>query len=165
MKKLKIYLDTSIINFLFVNDAPDYRAETQRFFNEFVKTGKADIFISAVVIEEINNTTDAEIRKKLLGVFKEYKNIKVLKATNENYDDLAFLSQEYIRKKIIPQKKVADALHIAYSVVFEMDVLLSWNFKHLANINKERDILVVNKSNGFNYPFRMANPLEVQNGK
>jgi hypothetical protein len=46
-----------------------------------------------------------------------------------------------------------------------MDVLLSWNFKHLANINKERDILIVNKMQGFNYPFRMANPLEVLNEK
>jgi hypothetical protein len=42
-----------------------------------------------------------------------------------------------------------------------MDILLSWNFKHLANINKEQKILVVNRSYGFQYPFRMANPLEV----
>jgi hypothetical protein len=54
---------------------------------------------------------------------------------------------------------VADFLHIAYSTVFEMDVLLSWNFHHLANINKEQRIL--NKTLGYNYPFRMANPLEV----
>jgi hypothetical protein len=44
-----------------------------------------------------------------------------------------------------------------------MDILLSWNFKHLANINKEKKILIVNKINGYNYPFRMANPLEVLN--
>ena len=43
-----------------------------------------------------------------------------------------------------------------------MDILLSWNFKHLANVNKEQKILIVNKTHGYNYPFRLANPLEVQ---
>jgi hypothetical protein len=51
---------------------------------------------------------------------------------------------------------------VAYSTVFEMDILLSWNFKHLANINKEKKILIVNKTHGYNYPFRLSNPLEVQ---
>jgi hypothetical protein len=42
-----------------------------------------------------------------------------------------------------------------------MDILLSWNFQHLANVNKEQKIIILNKTLGYNYPFRMANPLEV----
>jgi hypothetical protein len=42
-----------------------------------------------------------------------------------------------------------------------MDILLSWNFQHLANINKEQKIIILNKTLGYNYPFRMGNPLEV----
>ena len=52
---------------------------------------------------------------------------------------------------IIPKKKTADSLHIAYSTVFQMDILLSWNFKHLANINKEQKIIILNKTLGYNY--------------
>ena len=32
MKKLKIYLDTSVINFLFADDVPEFRKITEDFF-------------------------------------------------------------------------------------------------------------------------------------
>ena len=38
MKKLKIYLDTSVINFLFADDAPEKRDITIEFFEHYVKT-------------------------------------------------------------------------------------------------------------------------------
>jgi hypothetical protein len=63
---------------------------------------------------------------------------------------------------LYPIKKISDAFHVAYSTIFEMDILLSLNFKHLANANKEKKILIVNKTHGYNYPFRLANPLEIQ---
>jgi hypothetical protein len=101
MNKLNVYLDTSIINFVTIEDSPEYRKATEVFFNEIVANG------------------------------------------------------------IIPQNKVADAFHIAYSTLFQMDILLCWNFHHLANIHKEQKVIILNKTLGFNYPFRMANPLEV----
>ena len=42
-----------------------------------------------------------------------------------------------------------------------MDVLLSWNFRHLANINKEAQIQAVNILEGYSKPLRMVTPLEV----
>ena len=36
MKKLKVYLDTSIINFLKVDDSPDYRRDTETFFETII---------------------------------------------------------------------------------------------------------------------------------
>ncbi len=42
-----------------------------------------------------------------------------------------------------------------------MDVLLSWNFRHLANIKREREVLLVNIENGYNYPIRIVTPMEV----
>jgi len=161
MKKLKIYLDTSIINFLKVEDSHEYQHITELFFETVVATEKVDVYISKIVLEEINNTEDFNKRKELLDVFIKYPNIKTLIAEDDNVEEIAFLAKSYLDNGIIPHKKIADALHIAYSTVFEMDILLSWNFKHLANINKEQKILIVNKLNGYNYPFRMTNPLEV----
>ena len=43
MKKLKVYLDTSIINFLYVNDSPDYRKATEVLFDNVVAKNKIDI--------------------------------------------------------------------------------------------------------------------------
>jgi hypothetical protein len=161
MKRLKIYLDTSIINFLYVDDSPDYRKSTEVFFENVVAKNKVKTYISNVAIDEINKTADENKKKMLLETFEKYTNIKTLVANNGILKEIAFLSEKYIKNNIIPQKKVADSLHIAYTTIFQMDILLSWNFQHLANINKERKILLLNKTLGYNYPFRMANPLEV----
>jgi hypothetical protein len=163
MKKLKVYLDTSIINFLRADDAPFYKNATEILFNDVIVANKIETCISRVLLEEINATTDGKIKKELQNLVTNYKEyFKILEADNEEIDEITFLAGEYIKEKIIPEKKVSDAFHIAYSTIFEMDILLSWNFKHLANVNKERRILIVNKTHGYNYPFRLANPLEVQ---
>jgi hypothetical protein len=131
------------------------------FFDDVVAKDKIDTYISNVVIDEINKTEDKNRRDTLLGTFDKYMNIKTLIAENEILDGIASLWESYINKGIIPQKKTADSFHVAYSTVFQMDILLSWNFQHLANINKEQKIMLLNRTLGYNYPFRMANPLEV----
>ena len=166
MNKLKVYLDTSIINFLYVEDSPEYRKATEVFFENVVAKNKIETYISNIVIDEINKTVNKAQRDILLGTFERYSNIRTLIADDEIIiNDIAFLGENYINNGIIPQKKTADSLHIAYSIaystIFQMDILLSWNFQHLANVNKEQKILILNKTLGYNYPFRMANPLEV----
>jgi hypothetical protein len=160
--KLRVYLDTSIVNFLYADDAPVYKKETERFFETVLAPGKIDAYISGVVMGEINDTTDGEKRNKLLDTINKYTMIKMLDtATEEQARDLGILANAYVASEIIPQNKKNDAFHIAYATVFTMDILLSWNFKHLANLNKEQKIRIVNKNYGFTHPFRMANPLEV----
>jgi predicted nucleic acid-binding protein len=161
VKKLKVYLDTSIVNFLYTDDSPHYRKATEVFFENIILTNKIDAYISNVVIDEINKTVNMDHRNILLGTFEKYSNIKTLFTENEITEEIAFLAEAYVNNKIIPKDKTADAFHIAYSTVFQMDILLSWNFKHLANINKEHMVMILNKKLGYNYPFRMANPLEV----
>ena len=161
MKKLKVYLDTSIINFLYVNDSPEYKKATEVFFENIVDKNKIETYISNIVIDEVNKTEEKNRRDILLGTFKKYPSIKTLIPENETQNEIAFLSENYIENGIIPHRKVADSFHVAYSTVFQMDILLSWNFQHLANISKEQKIIILNRSLGYNYPFRMANPLEV----
>jgi hypothetical protein len=163
MKNLKVYLDTSIINFLRADDAPVYNNATEILFNDIIVPNRIDTYISRVLLEEIDATTNDKIKKELQELVNKYKeHFKILEADNKKIDEITFLAGEYIKEKIIPEKKISDAFHVAYSTIFEMDILLSWNFKHLANVNKEQRILIVNKTHGYNYPFRLANPLEVQ---
>ena len=163
MKKLRVYLDTSIINFLKIDDSPDYRRATELFFETNVASEKIETYVSRIVFEEVNNTEDVKKRKELLDIFAKYPDIRTLVAEENNAEEINFLVKKYLDNGIIPRKNIADAFHVAYSTVFEMDILLSWNFKHLANISKEQNILIVNKLNGYHYPFRMSNPLEVIN--
>jgi predicted nucleic acid-binding protein len=53
VKKLRIYLDTSVINFLFADDAPDFRRATVEFFDRYAK--RYELFVSEIVrIEAVN---------------------------------------------------------------------------------------------------------------
>jgi hypothetical protein len=156
MKKLKVYLDTSVINFLFADDAPEFKKATENFFINYVKDRIYEINISEVVIDEINNTNNSEERKKLLGVIKLYEIDAI--AINEEAEILA---RKYIADKILPERKLDDARHIAISTVNNFDILLSWNFKHLANVNKKQKIKLLNEREGYFYPLDLLTPLQL----
>lgn len=159
MRKLSIYLDTSVINFLFADDAPEKQEITVDFFDHYVLPEVYEVYVSVVVIDEISRTKDDHKREMLLATLREY-NIKVV-SIEERINEIEELAKSYIERGIIPEKKMEDALHIAICTVFEMDVLLSWNYKHLANVNKERLILSANLLEGYSKQFRMATPMEV----
>lgn len=71
------------------------------------------------------------------------------------------LANVYIREEIIPQRKIEDAQHIAISTCNQIDILISWNFKHLANIQKQIAVRIVNEKEGYFYPLLLTNPMEV----
>jgi len=54
MRKLRLYLDTSVWNFYYADDAPEKREITRQFF-ENLQSGQYEIFSSGVVIREIEN--------------------------------------------------------------------------------------------------------------
>ena len=62
---------------------------------------------------------------------------------------------------MIPEKKLDDAIHIAISTIFSMDILLSWNFRHLANIQKQIAINTINRKAGYTKELFIVNPMEV----
>jgi hypothetical protein len=62
---------------------------------------------------------------------------------------------------IVPKAKTQDALHIAVAVCSGADVLLSWNFKHLANINKERHVRALCLLEGYGDKIELRDPMGV----
>ena len=160
MKKLKIYLDTSIINFLYYELAPDYQEATIEFFDNFIKNEKYETYISAYVIDEINATKDIVKKERLFNTFNNYP-INTLIV--ESYEEIQLVADYYIQNNIIPEKKYLDALHIAISLINGIDYLVSWNFRHLANVNKERLIQAANLNLGFTKIIRITTPLELIN--
>ena len=129
MRKSRVYLDTSVISFLFAEDAPEKREATVTFFEDFVRPGVYDVYVSPVVIDEISRTRDRTKRKVLLDVVDEY-GIEVLDI-GERLEDIRGLAQAYVAESIVPVRQPEDALHIAIATVEEIDVLLSWNYKHI----------------------------------
>lgn len=160
MKKLRIYFDTSVINFLFANDAPEKRDITIEYFKKYVEPSIYEHYISDIVKDEINRTKDEDLRNRLLEPLLKYQ---LLDLPLEPLDEIQDLAEHYIISKVIPEKKIDDALHVAVCTVQKIDILLSWNFRHLANINKERKIMVANVEAGYTFTPRLANPMEVFN--
>jgi len=156
MKKLKVYLDTSVINFLHAADAPDFQAATVDFFENYVRKERYEVFVSEVVLAEIEKTRDNDRRAMLLDVIAEFR-LRVLRVS----DEVNRLAELYVSEQVIPAKKFEDAQHIALAVTHQIEILLSWNFKHLANINKQLRIQAVNDREGYVHPLILTNPLEV----
>lgn len=155
MKKLKIYLDTSVLSFYYADDAPDFKKATIEFFHSHIN--KFEVFISDIVLFEINKTVNEQLKENLINIIDNYP-VQIL---NINTEEIFIISELYIKEKVIPKNKREDALHIAISTFYEMDVLLSWNFKHLANINKQLLINSINEKEGYLKKLNLLNPLEV----
>jgi len=61
--------------------------------------------------------------------------------------------------------KEADALHAAIATVNQMDIFLSWNYRHLANVFRERRVLAENMLLNFTHTFRIITPFELIGGE
>jgi predicted nucleic acid-binding protein len=154
MIKFKLYLDTSVWNFYNATDAPEKMQVTRAFFNK-VKSGEYEIYSSAVVVMEIENA-GAEIKKALTALIKEHSPIML--DIDEEIDSLAEI---YMMDGIIPKNKRADAMHIAVSTAYELDALVSWNYRHLANLNKKEKVRAANILQGYLKELEMVTPMEV----
>jgi len=126
MKKLKLYLDTSVISHLDAADRPDWMADTLKLW-ELIKFGEYDVALSYVDFTEI-----AKCSEEKQAIFADF--LTQIKYTHVNYSDEIFtLAGEFIRLGILKQKSFDDAQHIATAMVSACDIIVSWNFKHMVN--------------------------------
>ena len=135
-KIIKIYLDTSVISALFDDRNPERQELTNDFFE---KIEVFDVFISEIVLAEIEGIKTEELKKK---VRKRVMNYKILKINEETRR----LASEYIKNNAIPEGYSEDALHIAISTLNNIDYLLSWNFRHIVKVKTRKIINMVNLS-------------------
>jgi len=156
MRRLRVYLDTSVISFVFADDAPDFQRVTLDFFQK--NAARYDLYVSEVVLLEIEDHPDPECRRRLKAVLSENR---IATLPRDQAHEVRQLASRYVEKGVVPPSKMEDALHVAYATFYEMDMLLSWNFKHLANVRKEERFLAVNMEEGYRYPLRVVSPLVV----
>ena len=71
MKKLKLYIETSVWNFLFADDAPEKKRDTIRFFEE-IQSGDYELFVSEMVMIEIRRAPETA-KNKLLAKISEFE--------------------------------------------------------------------------------------------
>ena len=58
-------------------------------------------------------------------------------------------ADKYILQKVVGKSSRADCIHIALATINVADILVSWNFKHIVNINRIRGYNAVNSEIGY----------------
>lgn len=151
MIKQKIYLDTSVIGGCF-------DAEFKIWSNNLVSDIKKGIFIpvlSDVVGTEIESAPE-NIKIKYAEIL-QYNSIFL-----EINEEAINLAKEYQKRGILPGKYFEDGLHIAVATINKVDMLVSWNFKHIVRFDKIRLFNAVNLELGYK-TIEIYSPMEVTN--
>ena len=155
MRKLSIYVETSVWSHAFAKDAPQQRAATEQFLAE-AKEGRYDLYISVVVFMEMARA-EAKHAARLRKLVEEFNPVVL-----DFDDDMDQLAQNFIERGVVPPSKIEDAQHVAAAVAHEMDVLVSWNYRHLVNVRRKEMFHQVSVMNGYYKPLQIVTPPEVE---
>ncbi len=152
-RKITIYLDTSVISALFDERKPERMLWTQEFWS-FID--EFEIYISDVVIAEIGETPDPKLRRNML---EAVKGLNIL----EFNEEAEWLGNEYVRYEAIPERYRKDAFHLSIATVNEIDILLSWNYRHIVRRKTKKIVNLVNEL--YDYPaLEIMTPPEILGG-
>jgi len=149
IKKLRIYIDTSVIGGCFDIEFMDW---PNKLFDEF-REGIKIAVISDITLDEISFAR-LEVQQKLKTIPEKNKEYLLYDENAEN------LAEQYINEKAVTRKYYEDALHIAIATINNVDVLVSWNFKHIVNLDRIRKYNSVNLKHGYQ-TLEIRNPREI----
>ena len=134
-----VYLETTIPSYLVARPSRDLiTAAHQQISHEWWDTakGRFDFYVSEAVLDEIR-AGDTGYAARRMEIVAE---IDVLAFT----DDVETLIRAYDHRLGLAGSARADLPHFAYAVAYNMDYLVTWNCKHIANGQVIKRLTVVN---------------------
>ncbi len=148
--KQKIYIDTSVFGGYFDEE---FSNQTIPLF-ERIKNEEFILLYSSVTQSELENAPNyiKELVKSLKVDYTEYIDLS---------EDAIDLANEYISEKVVGLTSYADCLHIALATINRADYLVSWNFKHIVNIQRIIGYNAINIKNGYKQ-LEIRSPREFQ---
>ncbi|OFY66641.1 MAG: PIN domain protein [Bacteroidetes bacterium RIFCSPLOWO2_02_FULL_36_8] len=147
--KQRIYIDTSVVGGCFDKEFKEW---SDKLFDDF-RSGNKIAVISDITLDELSFSRP-EVCNHLDTIPNDHKEYVF---NDEQAEELA---DKYIKEKAVTQKSHEDALHIAIATVNKVDVLVSWNFKHIVNLDRIRKYNAVNLMNGYTM-LEIRNPREI----
>ncbi len=64
-------------------------------------------------------------------------------------EEAILLAESYLAENVVGKSSRTDCYHIAIATVLKADILVSWNFKHIVNIQRIRGYNAVNLLRGY----------------
>ncbi len=133
-----IYLDTSVFGGYY---DIEFEEDTYLLF-EKIKLGQFRIVYSNTTEDELLEAPE-KVQALLPGIDNDLK-IKV-----ELNEEAVNLADMYLAENVVGRTSRTDCFHIAMATINAVDILISWNFKHIVNVTKIRGYNVVNMKLGY----------------
>ena len=144
---MRIYIESTIPSYVVARPARDLlQAARQQLSRDWWESQRDqhELFPSQVVLDEIASG-DVAMAKQRLAVMAS---ISIVRAT----DDAETITQRILDSRLLPADADRDAAHIALATVHEMDILLSWNCRHIANAAIQARLRRLAEQSGFTLP-------------
>lgn len=136
--KQRVYIDTSVVGGYFDDEFKDATIKLfERLNNDEI------IFVVSDLLDLELINAPIHVRNHLLN-FPAYKFERV-----ELTEEAVKLADSYITEKVVGKTSLEDCRHIAMATIYKVDVLASWNFKHIVNLDRIKGYNSVNLHFGY----------------
>lgn len=136
--KPRIYADTSVLGGC---EDEKFRDASRRLIDAFV-AGELTLVVSELTLRELEEAPDP-VTRVVARVPDAHIELVSVSAEAEE------LADSYVQEGAIEAGMRADALHIAIATIARVDVVVSWNFKHIVNLKRIRAYNAVNLKRGY----------------
>lgn len=136
--KQRIYIDTSVVGGYFDEE---FKEATRLLFGRLEKSEIIFVVSGLLDLELLNAPGNV---RELLHNYSSDKFQRV-----ELTDEVITLADKYIFEKVVGQTSLEDCRHIALATINRVDVLASWNFKHIVNLDRIKGYNSVNLKLGY----------------
>ena len=151
--KQRFYFDTSVFGGVY---DIEFEEETLQLF-ERVKLGK--------IVCVYSDLTETELIKAPQNVKKYFRELP--KENTERVivnGEIIELATKYLEEKVVGKTSFDDCIHIATATLNKVDMLVSWNFKHIVNIYRIRGYNSINLRLGHG-TLEIHSPKEIVNNE
>lgn len=149
--KQRIYIDTSVVGGYFDEE---FKEATIKLFERLDNNEIVFVVSDLLDLELIN--APQQVRAHLL----KYSSDKFQRV--ELTEEAVKLADTYINEKVVGKTSMEDCRHIAMATIYKVDVLASWNFKHIVNLDRIKGYNSVNLRLGYSM-IEIRSPKELVN--
>jgi len=135
-----VYLETTIPSYLTGRPSRDLvTAAHQQVTHDWWRVAQQSfrLYISGAVLDEIRSG-DPEMASRRLMVVRDLPVLELREDVNE-------LAEIYIRELRLSDRARIDLVHVAYAVAYNLDYLVTWNCRHIANGSVIRRLIELNR--------------------
>ena len=148
----RVYVETSVVSGMF--DEDDHPAKTKPFWDAVIN-GKLHVVLSDVLVSEVERAP-----QHVRDFFDSLPESQIERIISTDESDA--LAERYITEGITTENSRNDCKHIAFAVVAGVDVLVSWNCRHIVKLNRIRQYNGINLLLGYSQ-IEIRTPYEVIN--